>query len=92
MSESQHTAIVAAVSEANIDITSWVSDESRHPYHRFTTAEMRYYFVAVWNVDFQATEEWVTAKRTQSVVAEPVCVNRYNLEALVDKKSTQSAP
>ena len=38
--------------EANIEITSWISDEPRHPYHGFTTAEMRYYFVAVWNVDF----------------------------------------
>src|SRR3978361_1690204 len=74
VSESQHTAIVAVVGKTNIEITSWISDEPRHPYHRFTTAEMRYYFGAVWNVDFQAAEARVTAKRTQSVVAEPVCV------------------
>jgi hypothetical protein len=51
VSESQNTAIVAAVSEADIEITSRISDEPCHPYHRFATAEMRYDFVAVWNVD-----------------------------------------
>jgi hypothetical protein len=88
----KHTAIVAAIGKADIEIASWISDETCNPYHGFTTAQVRYYLVAVGNVDFQAAEKWVTAKWTQSVVAEPVCINRYNFEPLADKKSTKSAP
>jgi hypothetical protein len=62
--DSQSTAIIAAICEADIEVTSGISHKPGSPYHSFTAAQMRQYFVSVWNVNPQAAEARVVTKGT----------------------------
>jgi hypothetical protein len=92
VSYSESTAIVAAICESDIEVTSGISDEPGCPYHSFTATQMRKNFIPMWNVDLDAVEIRVATKRTQGVIAKPVCINRYDFKPLVDQMGTQSTP
>jgi hypothetical protein len=88
VSQRKGTVVVTVVGELDIDCASRVSDETGNPDHRFAAAQHGQHSVRVWNIYLLAAETGMTIERAQSIVPEPVRIDRYNLISEADQMST----